>query len=393
MKNGGQRPVSLSARLALGLSSVLLPFVVAASLGIFYLLPGLIGPLEEIVAEVTDEMEPLRHLQLALLSAGMAAQRNPVDEGRLATVRTRVDRAFDAVHAAPFAQSSERALIDAAWQEWRRGSLLRATASAADGKRWTTQLADHAERAVALLDEAYVPARREMDQSRAAAQAARTRSVAVTFATFIGALLVSLYAAVRIARPIVADIAALREGAVRLAAGELSHRITALRTGELTSLALSVNAMAERIQYNQKALSELATRDGLTGLLEPARIPAPAARRARPLAPLLAFVRASVAGRRPLQSRERYLGTSGRGRRASRNCRANFERSPADRSCCALRWRGIRPAPSRDRAGWRDGSGGCAAGRFDQKASLRAGFTLLGRRQRPHRKAGEQHEL
>lgn len=267
MNNKGARILSLPLRLGLGLGSVLLPFFAAASLGVFYLLPALVAPLEEILAEVTEEMEPLRHLQLALLAAGMAdLRRGPGADGELAALRERVDRAFDEVRAAPFPEAGERALIEAAWRHWQEGSALHA--ATAEGKRAAgMQLAHYAEKAASILDGVYVPLRADMQRSRAAAQAARIRSLVVTFAAFLAALAVSLYAAVRIAGPVVADVAALREGAGRLARGELSHRIAALRTDELGRLATAFNAMAERVEHHQDALSELATRDGLTGLL------------------------------------------------------------------------------------------------------------------------------
>lgn len=58
-----------------------------------------------------------------------------------------------------------------------------------------------------------------------------------------------------------------REGAIKLANGELTHRVSAIRTEDLSDLAAAFNAMGEQIEQNQAALSELATRDGLTDLL------------------------------------------------------------------------------------------------------------------------------
>lgn len=48
----GFRLRSLHARAALALGAVLLPFVLAGVLGMLYLLPALVAPLEEIVGEV-----------------------------------------------------------------------------------------------------------------------------------------------------------------------------------------------------------------------------------------------------------------------------------------------------------------------------------------------------
>lgn len=51
---------------------MLLPFLLAAGVGHFYLLPRLVGPLEEIVYEITEEMRPVAALE-AGRSIGLTA--------------------------------------------------------------------------------------------------------------------------------------------------------------------------------------------------------------------------------------------------------------------------------------------------------------------------------
>jgi diguanylate cyclase (GGDEF)-like protein len=128
-------------------------------------------------------------------------------------------------------------------------------------------MADHAENAVAILDSVYFPARTQMERSRVAAREAKASSLGVTALAFALALLISIYAVLRLTRPLLADMAVLREGALRLAKGELSHRVAASGAAELSDLATAFNAMAQRIELDQAALAQLATRDGLTGLL------------------------------------------------------------------------------------------------------------------------------
>lgn len=247
---------SLRARLMLGIGAMLLPFLLAAALGLFYLLPALIGPLEEIVGEVVDEMEPVRHLQITLLTVGAIVHGGRADE--LAESSRAVDRAFARVRAAPFHDPEERALVAAAWREWQEARSPKAAPEAT---------AFGAESAAAILDGIYMPVRREIERSRAAAQRAKTRSVGVTFAAFLLSLGISLYAAARLAKPLVMNVEILRQGALRLAHGDLSHRVPAAGIDELNDLAAAFNAMAARIEADQVALAELATRDGLTALL------------------------------------------------------------------------------------------------------------------------------
>jgi len=251
------RSTSLRARLMLGLCAVLLPFLLAAAVRVFYLLPELVQPQEEIISEVTQEMEPVRYLQVALLTVAVVAGESPAAAADAELVR-RVDRAFERVRAAPF-QPEERALVDDASREWSEARSLHKPAGRA--------LAAHARRAALTLDELHNRAIKEIEDSRAASHAARTRSLAVTFAAFALALAISLYAGVRLARPVMTDVEALRQGALRLTRGELSHRVGAGSADELGDLAAAFNAMAERIEKDRAALTELATRDGLTGLL------------------------------------------------------------------------------------------------------------------------------
>lgn len=264
--NSFSRPgASLRARFIVGLGAVLLPFFAAAALGVFYLLPALVSPLESIVYNVAEEMEPVRHLQVALLTAAVEARDLSAGKVRavpqMARLTGEVDAAFDAVRASPSFDAGERALIEAAWRQWQQGRPQLLTVAAGMPIRF------EAERAAEVLDGVYAPARLELERSRAAAQVAKRRSLWATLAAFLLALGISVFASATLAASMVRDIDGLRQGALRLAKGELSHRVAPSRAAELSDLGAAFNAMAERIEKDQAALAELATRDPLTGLL------------------------------------------------------------------------------------------------------------------------------
>src|SRR5207302_4049136 len=174
---------------------------------------------------------------VALLPVAVVAGGSPAAEVD-ADLVLRVDRAFEQVRTAPF-QLGERALVDDALREWSVARSLQEPAGRA--------LAAHARRAALTLDELHSQAGKEIEDSRAASHVARTRTLAVTFAAFALALAISLYAGLRLARPVMTDVEALRQGALRLTRGELSHRVGASRADELGDLAAAFNAMAERI--------------------------------------------------------------------------------------------------------------------------------------------------
>ncbi|OZA30063.1 MAG: hypothetical protein B7X93_04685 [Hydrogenophilales bacterium 17-61-9] len=269
---------SLRTRFALGLAAVLLPFLVAAAVGQFYLLPRLIEPLDDIVRELTEEMEPVTRLQMALFQAAVPVYdylvHADVDKHRqFAQRRQRVERAFQEASPERFVLAEERALIGSARAEWDQALLLGErllrlpdpvgnAAAARDMERFDA----HIDRAVAALDAAHDQFHRVIGHNRAQAGAARSRALWVTFAAFMLAAAASLLAGVALARSVTDPVDALRQGAARLAEGKLSHRVAIRRHDEMGELAAAFNAMAGRLEANQVMLVELATRDGLTGL-------------------------------------------------------------------------------------------------------------------------------
>ncbi len=123
------RTPSLRTRFALGLAAVLLPFLLAATVGQFYLLPRLVGPLEEIVYEITEEMRPVAVLETALLNARHAGdnyliQGNPAAREAFERSSRRVEDAFEAASPERFHAEGEREILRAARAEWEPARRL-----------------------------------------------------------------------------------------------------------------------------------------------------------------------------------------------------------------------------------------------------------------------------
>ena len=270
--------VSLHTRFALGLGAVLLPFLVAAAVGQFYLLPRLIEPLEDIVREFSEKLEPVMLLQQALLRAAMPVNDylihgDPDERRQFAQLRQRVERAFDEAPPERASLVENRALIRSARAEWEQArplgeQLLRLpdpvgnAAAARDMERFDA----HIDRAVSALDEAHDHFHQVIERNRAQVGVTHARALWVTFAALVLAAAASLFAGVALARSVTGPVDTLRQGAARLAQGKLSHRVDIHRHDELGELAAAFNAMAGQIEANQAALQQLATRDGLTGL-------------------------------------------------------------------------------------------------------------------------------
>lgn len=267
------KSLSLRARIAFGLYAVIGPFLLASAVGVFYLLPSLLAPLEAVVAEFVEELEPVRHLQLALLTAAATTRdRGPGDQRKeFAGAAANVERTFDTVRDSPLFNATEHAVIMSAWREWLKARAIEGEAerrrSHALNATEAQLVAHHAESAASMLDVIYFSARAEIERSQQDAQAAKTRSLWVTLAAICAAFAISVYAAVRLAQPVLSDLEHLRRGALELAQGDLAHRVETFRTPELADLGAAFNAMAVRVQAAQEALSDLAIRDGLTRLL------------------------------------------------------------------------------------------------------------------------------
>ncbi|ODS99250.1 MAG: hypothetical protein ABS56_01715 [Lautropia sp. SCN 69-89] len=160
-----RRQRSLHTRFVLGLGAVLLPFFVAAAAGALWLLPALVAPLEEIVEEVAQELEPVRQLEVTLLHAGVTAHRLAASReahgahARFGPLAQRVEQAFDKARAEPFSDPREIALIESARQEWRQARALAEAALAADAAPGrdldAVPFDEHVERAAAHLHEVY----------------------------------------------------------------------------------------------------------------------------------------------------------------------------------------------------------------------------------------------
>ena len=276
--SGPRFQVSLRARFALGVGAVLLPFLVAAAVGQFYLLPQMTGQLSKVMRELTGKLDPVMHLQTLLLQTAMPVNDylingDPDERRQFAQLCQRVERAFQETSPERFTLAKERALIGSARAEWvqaqrlgeqllRLASPVGNAAAARDMKRFDA----HIDRAVSALDEIHDHFHRVIDESLAQARGARTRALWVTYAAFALAAVVSLLASTALARPLLAGLGALGKATDLLAEGDLSARAALDGKDELGQLALAFNAMAEKLEQNEAALRALATHDGLTGL-------------------------------------------------------------------------------------------------------------------------------
>jgi len=273
-----KRRLSIRARFGLGLSAVLLPFLLAAVVGQFHFMPRLHQSLEDVIREYTEEMEPVEQLQKALLKAAMPVNdyliHGKIEERqRFAQLSHRVERAFDEASPDRFTLEQERDLIGAARWEWEQArrlgeALLRLPKPVGNATAAQTmeRFDAHIDRAVDLLEQAHGIFHRVIDEDRARVRVIGQRAMYLTIVTFVLALGISLFASILLARPLLRGFDALGNVAVRLTSGDHSARAVWDREDEVGQLARAFNVMADKLEQDRQTLENMATHDGLTCL-------------------------------------------------------------------------------------------------------------------------------
>jgi diguanylate cyclase (GGDEF)-like protein len=269
---------SLRARFTFGFAAVLLPFLLAAAIGQFYFLPRMLGPLEEIVYEVAEEMRPVAALEIALLEVRHAGhdyliQRHPVQRDAFARSVRRAEGAIQVTFSDRFHAEEERTAIRTARGEWEQAwpladALLQLPepVGSAAAARDMERVELHLDRALDALGQIREKMDREINEERAKAQAARQEAMLLTAAVIAIALGIALTAGTLLGRYVLGSVDALRLASRRLEEGDLTARVTLNVQDEFAEVAAAFNTMAAQLEKSYAALQETASRDGLTGL-------------------------------------------------------------------------------------------------------------------------------
>ncbi len=158
------------------------------------------------------------------------------------------------------------ASFEAADAELRRALGMPVEARTLVGLRGLTDFNQYVVDTVALLDDTETHALgRRQDKLLEARDTEQLTFVLLAAVCFAG-LGVAMLAARRLAGTVLGPVRLLRAGAVRLGAGDLSHRVSLERDDELGDLAAAFDTMAADLQRSQDELAFRALHDPLTGL-------------------------------------------------------------------------------------------------------------------------------
>jgi diguanylate cyclase (GGDEF)-like protein len=266
------RARSLRFWLILSSSLALAPLMIAAAVGYYLHQQTFEGPLAEIAREEHLVRAPLEQLPIALWEVVMPLTMLVADGEERHAERFRREAAevhdvfedlVEAVEQYPQMVGS----IDEARKLWMIAATLGeafVTASAED----RTPLALHAieraiDRAARVLTQTHERVAADIAARQDAIQASTIRDEIIAFAVSLVFMTISLAA---IDKSLGGSIDQLVEGAARVAQGDRTHTVRVTLPPELRKVATAFNIMTEHIAAQEKALSETARTDGLTGL-------------------------------------------------------------------------------------------------------------------------------
>jgi diguanylate cyclase (GGDEF)-like protein len=269
---------SLRANLVMGVVAMLLPWVMFVLVEGQLLFPRVIGAFHEAVQHTGANTQALMGLHALVQRAATAAndyviQGDPAQRQNFMRLSGDAERAFEAFMDTDVGLPEQQELVRSAREAWRKTrdiaeALLvaaHATGEAAavhDLQRLNAGIENTHE----LLDRIHGLVQRRATEQLAAASAVVGEVVFLIAVIFSMSMAMAAVSGFGLARAILVPLRTLEEGANRLGAGDLTHRVALEGRDELHQLAGAFNAMADRLQQSQAALEELSTRDGLTGL-------------------------------------------------------------------------------------------------------------------------------
>lgn len=268
---------SFQSRLILTMGLMLLPLVVLAA-GSLLLLGSMNNALDDVAYEMTESFQPIIHLQTLVLEATYPAHHYLIyghteERDNFIRLSQEVDKAFAGVLAIS-TESEKKNLVLYAQEEWRQIQAISQSILGIPTPRMETVTSGEMkalhisiDRIVIFLDQLHLLSVSEAYSGHAKARAIAERALLLAALVFSVGFGIAFIAVILLIRSVMIPVRLLRQGAENFGKGDLAYRISLASKDELGELARVFNAMAETLERDQAALEELATHDGLTGLL------------------------------------------------------------------------------------------------------------------------------
>ena len=270
------RQTSLRKRLILGVSLMLASFLGLAG-GAYVSFEQAVASFEKSESKRLEELFPIDRLEESLMQTS-----NLVDEqngysaierrSRFRLLSQDIDQTFTLLINSPSQVVEKRRLVLELQKEWQQvyvnaETLLMPSASVTSARQQRQQLEQHLNKASHEIRRltALLTSFQSSDNLRQAKDLKqRVRTINILTATVV--IFMAIRSIFFLANSILKPLKQLKQGVAQFGDGDLSSRIDLKSGDELEQLANTINWMAENLEQNQRALTELATIDGLTGV-------------------------------------------------------------------------------------------------------------------------------
>ncbi len=254
---------------------MLIPFVVLGWT-VFYSLQSHKKVIDHLMTEVSTEKDPLMRLQALSVQALQPVNLNLMKYETLSKkdfiepAKT-IDLLFKKSLKLDFDQVEKIELLEKAQQNWQKIKdqvfLLFSEGVEENQKETITKIIfDNNMELQEHLSAFQITASDELHKYQITINEKRFNTYMLILVTSLIGLSFSIVISLLLARSILRPMQILNDGTQQLANGNLKHRLQIENQDELGKLMETFNYMAQRLQQNQETLSNLATRDSLTGL-------------------------------------------------------------------------------------------------------------------------------
>jgi diguanylate cyclase (GGDEF)-like protein len=268
---------SLRLHVIVSVVSLLLPVFILAGVG-YLLVRPMVTEFESVSTENLEEFSALVNMQSALLETSTAVHdylvtRDAPTRDKFHRVLAVADIAMQRLQTAPFSET-ERVSLPAIAEAWQQIHAVTAVLVDPRHPLTKTQQSHANERYHDLatgveqsMDSVHGLLRAEVIGELRAANENKDNLLTTAGWTVLIACCVSAVATASLSRVVLRPLGRLQDAARRFGMGDLTHRVVVERRDELGELAETFNIMAHKIERNQQTLTDQATHDGLTGLV------------------------------------------------------------------------------------------------------------------------------
>jgi len=262
--------ISVRYRMISGLVVLVLPMLLLAGL-IYFLFHQTVSSFDQVAEELLYELVPLSEVQRAVLEVSYSVDdyylhADPASRDRFMRASKQINLLCKQLREAGFSDESEKQILARAEQYWHKVysaglDLLDGEASEDKTKVKLDRFHQIINSMLTELDKIYVFIQTEVEVEHASVRLNQSRIDLLLYSIVSVTLIIIILLSIWLVRLVTRPLAILGQGADRLAAGELSHRIV-LQDGrnEFHKLADAINHMSREIESQ-------VMQDGLTRLL------------------------------------------------------------------------------------------------------------------------------